>query len=159
MKKDKRHYKEFKKIVHSDEHHHFYFTAWMNHKRGILALTDKRLVYVRNSFLSGVTVRDFLIKDIRSFQYHINKHYANTLYINYSGKNTEINAATTRETIEELKEIIERANRSKINPSETDTNANVTTLTQLNQLAKLKEQGILTEAEIQEQKKKILKNN
>lgn len=124
-----------------------------NNGQGILVSTNRRLVFVDKGLLYGLKVEDFPLDKITSIQYETGL-LLGEIKIHTSGniaKIDNVEKATARTFAEFV--------RNKLSqPKETTTiiNNQPNVLDQLEKLAKLKEQGILTQEEFDTQKKKLL---
>lgn len=124
-----------------------------NNGQGILVSTNRRLVFVDKGLLYGLKVEDFPLDKITSIQYETGL-LLGEIKIHTSGniaKIDNVEKATARAFAEFV--------RNKLSqPKETTTviNNQPNVLDQLEKLAKLKEQGILTQEEFDAQKKKLL---
>lgn len=124
-----------------------------NNGQGILVSTNRRLVFVDKGLLYGLKVEDFPLDKITSIQYETGL-LLGEIKIHTSGniaKIDNVEKATARAFAEFV--------RNKLSqPKETTTVVNIqlNVLDQLEKLAKLKEQGILTQEEFDTHKKKLL---
>ncbi|MGG5207853.1 PH domain-containing protein [Chryseobacterium sp. MIQD13] len=118
----------------------------------ILVATERRLIFVDKEFMYGLKVEDFSYDKVSSIQYEkslmlasIDIHISdNVLEIDNVGKYyAELFCEKVRDFMARPKEYFQ--NRSE-----------PTVLDQLEQLGKLRENGVLTEEEFAEQKKKLL---
>lgn len=123
-----------------------------NNGQGILVSTNRRLVFIDKGFLYGLKVEDFPLDKITTIQYETGL-ILGEIKIHTSGniaKIYNVEKATARSFAEFV--------RNKLSqPKETiaqSTQPNV--LDQLEKLAKLKDNGIISEEEFIEQKKKLL---
>lgn len=125
-----------------------------NNGQGILVSTNRRLVFVDKGLLYGLKVEDFPLDKITSIQYETGL-LLGEIKIHTSGniaKIDNVEKATARAFAEFV--------RNKLSqPKETTApiiNNQPDVYDQLEKLAKLKEQGILTQEEFDTQKKKLL---
>jgi hypothetical protein len=124
-----------------------------NNGQGILASTNRRLIFIDKGILYGLKVEDFPLDKISTIQYETG-FLLGGIKIHTSGniakiENVEKSIARSfsefvRDKLSQQKEI------STISISEPDI------LDQIEKLANLKEKGILSEDEFNEQKKKLL---
>ncbi|WP_337968856.1 PH domain-containing protein [uncultured Flavobacterium sp.] len=124
-----------------------------NNGHGILISTNRRLVFIDKGILYGLKVEDFPLDKISSIQYETGLLLGG-IKIYTSGNTAKI------DNIEKLSartfsEFV-RDKLSKPNNSVNNVASEVNILDQLEKLAKLKESGILSEDEFNEQKKKFL---
>ncbi len=124
-----------------------------NNGHGILISTNRRLVFIDKGILYGLKVEDFPLDKISSIQYETGLLLGG-IKIYTSGNTAKI------DNIEKLSartfsEFV-RDKLSKSNNSVNNVASEVNILDQLEKLAKLKESGILSEDEFNEQKKKFL---
>ncbi len=125
-----------------------------NNGQGILVSTNRRLVFVDKGLLYGLKVEDFPLDKITTIQYETGL-LLGEIKIHTSGniaKIDNVEKATARAFAEFV--------RNKLSqPKETISpiiNNQPDVYDQLEKLAKLKEQGILTQEEFDVQKKKLL---
>ena len=125
-----------------------------NNGQGILVSTNRRLVFVDKGLLYGLKVEDFPLDKITTIQYETGL-LLGEIKIHTSGniaKIDNVEKATARAFAEFI--------RNKLSqPKETTApiiNNQPDVYDQLEKLAKLKEQGILTQEEFDTQKKKLL---
>ena len=125
-----------------------------NNGQGILVSTNRRLVFVDKGLLYGLKVEDFPLDKITTIQYETGL-LLGEIKIHTSGniaKIDNVEKATARAFAEFV--------RNKLSqPKETTSpiiNNQPDVYDQLEKLAKLKEQGILTQEEFDTQKKKLL---
>ena len=125
-----------------------------NNGQGILVSTNRRLIFVDKGLLYGLKVEDFPLDKITTIQYETGL-LLGEIKIHTSGniaKIDNVEKATARAFAEFV--------RNKLSqPKETTApiiNNQPDVYDQLEKLAKLKEQGILTQEEFDTQKKKLL---
>ncbi len=124
-----------------------------NNGQGILVSTNTRLIFVDKGLLYGLKVEDFPLDKITSIQYETGLLWGK-IKIHTSG-----NIATIENVDKSSSRQFSEFIRNKISqPKETITpiNSQINVIDQIEQLAKLKEKGILSEEEFSEQKKKLL---
>lgn len=125
-----------------------------NNGQGILVSTNRRLLFIDKGMLYGLKVEDFPLDKITSIQYETGLLLGG-IKIHTSGNIAKIENIE-KNTARNFAEFV----RNKLSqPKETISNTIVSepnVLDQLEKLAKLKENGILTEEEFIEQKKKLL---
>lgn len=125
-----------------------------NNGQGILVSTDRRLLFVDKGLMFGLKVEDFPLDKISSIQYEIGLLLGD-IKIHTTGnaaKIENIEKASARGFAEFV--------RNKLSQPKEFVSQNVALepniLDQLEKLAKLKESGILSEEEFNNQKKKLL---
>jgi hypothetical protein len=124
--------------------------------RGILVATDKRLIFV-DKRLFDLKVEDFPYDKISSIQYETGL-LLGKITIFTSGNEAvieKIMKPRAREFCEYVRASITNTPKRAAAP-QAQANSGMEVVSQLERLAKLKEQGILTEQEFAEQKRKIL---
>ncbi|MNJ84805.1 hypothetical protein D3C87_22650 [compost metagenome] len=124
-----------------------------NNGEGILVSTNRRLLFVDKGMLFGLKVEDFPLDKISSIQYETGL-LLGSIKIHTSGnlaKIENIEKASSRSFAEFVRD---KLSQPKDTPTTVVSEPNV--LDQLEKLAKLKENGILSEDEFAEQKKKLL---
>lgn len=156
----RREIKELPNVLWGDEVVENIIQGTYNNGNGILVATNRRLVFVDKGLIYGLKVEDFAYDKISSIQYETGL-LMGKLTIFTSG-----NKAIIENVMKSKVRAFGDSIRAKISapqiPMAASTVVNVTTspennvVEQLERLAKLKEQGILTEQEFVSQKKKIL---
>lgn len=149
--------KELPKILWEDERVEQIIQGMYNNGSGVLVATNKRLVFLDKGLLFGLKVEDFPYDKITSIQYETGMLMGEiTIYA--SGNKAEIkhlDKARTRVFSEfvraRITAVSSHASMSKDSP---DTSNDV--VSKLERLAILKAQGILTDEEFLDQKRKIL---
>jgi hypothetical protein len=124
----------------------------VNKNNGVLLATDRRVIFIDKEFLYGLKVEGFPLNKINSIQYETSLMLG-TIKIHTSGRIVEIDGVGkhyARKFCETVTSFMSRPKQESISSSEP------TVLDQLEQLGKLKENGVLTEEEFNEQKKKLL---
>ncbi|OCA79891.1 hypothetical protein BBH99_17450 [Chryseobacterium contaminans] len=118
----------------------------------ILVATDRRLMFVDKEFMYGLTVEDYSYTKISSIQYETAMMLA-SIDIQVSDDLVEIDGVGKYEAklfCEKVRDFMSRPKEYIQHTSEPSL------LDQLEQLGRLKESGILSEEEFNEQKKKII---
>ncbi|MDH6254020.1 hypothetical protein M2347_003747 [Chryseobacterium sp. H1D6B] len=123
-----------------------------NNNNGILVATDRRVIFVDKEFLYGLKVEAFPLDKINSLQYETSL-VLGIIKIHTSGKIVEINGVGKHYARQFCETVTDFMSRSK---QEMTNNSEPTVLDQLEQLGKLKDNGVLTEEEFNEQKKKLI---
>ncbi|KPH14546.1 PH domain-containing protein [Chryseobacterium sp. ERMR1:04] len=118
----------------------------------ILVATDRRLIFIDKEFMYGLKVEDFSYSKVSSIQYEKSLMLAsidisisdNILEIDGVGKyEAELFCEKVRDFMSRPKEYFQPRNEPSV-------------LDQLEQLGRLKENGVITEEEFTEQKKKLI---
>ncbi|MEJ5104137.1 MULTISPECIES: PH domain-containing protein [Chryseobacterium] len=123
----------------------------VNNHHIILAATDRRLIFVDKEFMYGLTVQDYSYTKISSIQYETAVMLA-SIDIQVTDDIVEIDGVGRYHAelfCEKVRDFMSR-------PKESFHKAEPTSLDELEQLGRLKESGILSEEEFNEQKKKIM---
>lgn len=118
----------------------------------ILVATDRRLIFVDKEFMYGLTVEDYSYTKISSIQYETAVMLA-SIDIQVSDDLVEIDNVGKYEAklfCEKVRDFMSRPEEYIQHKSEPSV------LDQLEQLGRLKESGILSEEEFNDQKKKII---
>ncbi|SIS66803.1 Short C-terminal domain-containing protein [Chryseobacterium ureilyticum] len=118
----------------------------------ILVATDRRLIFVDKEFMYGLKVEDFSYNKISSIQYETGIMLA-SIDIQVSDNLVEIDGVGNYEAelfCEKVRDFMSRPD--KYFPDKPE----LTVFDQLEQLGRLKEKGILSEQEFNEQKKVLL---
>lgn len=124
---------------------------------GILVSTDRRLIFIDKGLIFGLKVEDFPHDKISSIQYETGI-FLGTIKIHTSGniaKIENVEKASARQFCEFVRDFISRPKENPT-PFVIQNNSEPSILDQLEKLGKLKENGILTQEEFDEQKKKLL---
>ena len=146
-------------IISPDEKLENIVQGWYKNAPGILIATNKRLVFVDKNLLGNIRIEDFPFGKITSIQYETaNAWERGSITIYASGNNAKIKNIPD-EQVRPFGDFV----RDKIagyEPSLSSQSGIVPNdpVSQLERLAKLREQGIINEEEFQEQKRKILKS-
>ncbi|MBW7674695.1 PH domain-containing protein [Chryseobacterium chendengshani] len=118
----------------------------------VLVGTDRRLIFIDKEFLYGLKVEDYSYDKVASIQYETSFMLA-SIDVNVSGDIVEIDGVGKYEAelfCEKVRDFMSR-------PKEFfQTKSEPTILDQLEQLGRLKESGVLTEQEFDEQKRNLL---
>ncbi|MFP3831628.1 PH domain-containing protein [Chryseobacterium sp. SIMBA_028] len=118
----------------------------------ILVATDRRLIFVDKEFMYGLKVEDFSYSKVSSIQYETELMLA-SIDIHVSDDIVEIDGVGKYDAelfCEKVRDFMSRPEEYFQNKSEPST------LDQLEQLGRLKGNGVLSEEEFNEQKKKLL---
>ena len=152
--------KELPNILWDDEQVEKLVQGWYGKGEGILAATNKRLVFVDKGLIYGLRVEDFPYDKITSIQYKTGLIFGK-ITIFASGNKADIEQVDKKQTRDfgdyvraRISGIKEHACVSKT-PTEPSTED---VITRLERLAKLKQQGVLSEDEFLVQKKIILES-
>ncbi|HET7657513.1 MAG TPA: PH domain-containing protein [Bacillales bacterium] len=151
-----RHVKFLVTVLDDDEEVEKIASARIDDMSGVLAATGHRLVFVRKGLFSSETYfEDFPYEKIQSIHYKMARP-THTLSVVTLGRTVDLTGIPTdEEVLIDLVKFIQK----KIEDFSTSTSSNPSQadwVSQLEKLAKLKEQGILSEEEFQEQKDKLL---
>ncbi len=128
-----------------------------DHGNGILVSTNIRLIFIDKGILFGLKVEDFPHEKISSIQYETGLIFG-TIKISTSGNTAKIEnveKASARNFCEFVRNYISHIKDNKI-PVVIQSDSAPSVLDQIEQLGKLRESGILTQEEFDEQKKKLL---
>ncbi len=156
----RREIKELPNVIWHDERVENIVQGSYNNGLGILIATNKRLVFVDKGMFFGLKVEDFPYDKISSIQYETGLLLGSITIFTSGNKavidNVEKSKARSfgdwiRARISTAKENVLEQPKAKVPSSNSDV-----ILEKLERLAKLKEQGILTEDEFQKQKQIIL---
>jgi hypothetical protein len=149
--------KELPAILWEDEHVDHMLSGIYNNGLGALFATNRRLLFVDKGLIFGLKVEDFPYDKITSIQYETGI-IQGKLTIFASGNRAEItncDKVLVRGFAEYARARISSLHAGKAVPAPTP-DGNDDTISKLERLAKLKEQGILTDEEFMQQKAKIL---
>jgi len=150
--------KELPKILWEDERIEQIIQGMYNNGNGVLVATNKRLVFVDKGLMFGLKVEDFPYDKITSIQYETGM-LMGEITIFASGNKAEIkylDKARTRVFAEFVRaRVTATSDHASVQKASAVPNAD-DVVSKLERLAALKSQGILTEEEFLEQKRKIL---
>jgi len=147
--------KELPSILWEDEIVEKLIQGLYANRVGILVATNKRLIFVDKGLIYGVRVEDFSYDKISSIQYETGLLFGK-ITIFSSGNKAEIKQVSKGLARGFSDYVRARISGVKEHASYSSRNSDDNTISQLEKLAMLKEQGILTEGEFIAQKKKIL---
>ncbi len=119
--------------------------------QGILVSTNRRLVFIDKGLLYGLKVEDFPLDKITSIQYETGM-LLGKVKIHTSGNTATIDnveKTSSRKFAEFVRDKLSQ-------PKESNVISEPNILDQLEKLGKLKDRGILSEEEFNDQKKKLL---
>lgn len=150
--------KELPSILWEDEKLEKLIQGFYGGGQGILAATNKRLVFVDKGLLYGLRVEDFPYDKITSIQYETG--FALGKLIIFASGNKAVIENVEKTQVKVFAEFI-RARISIVKEHASYTvpqqnNANDDLIAQLEKLAELKDRGILTEEEFTAKKKQLL---
>ena len=125
-----------------------------NNGQGILVSTNKRLIFIDKGMIYGLKVEDFPLEKISSIQYETGLLLGSVKIFTTSNiaKIDNVEKTSARSFAEFVRSKLSEPKQEPI----ASTSSEPTILDQIEKLAKLKENGILTEEEFAEQKKKLL---
>jgi len=124
-----------------------------NNGQGILISTDRRLIFIDKGLLYGLKVEDFPLNKITSIQYETGL-LLGKVKIYTSGNIATIENVEKTSSRKFAEFVRDKLSQPKENNVTVNSQPNV--LDQLEKLAKLKENGIISEEEFNDQKKKLL---
>lgn len=141
---------ELPKILSHNEHIDNIIQGTYNNGQGILVSTNKRLLFVDKGLIYGLKVEDFPLDKISSIQYETGLIF---------GK-VKVHTTGNIATIDNVDKVSARKFaefvRDKLSQPKESNSQHFDILGQLERLAKLKENRIISEEEFAEQKKKLL---
>ena len=131
-----------------------------NSRNGMLTATNKRLIFVDKGKLWGLKVEDFPYDKVSSIQYSTGI-ISGEITIYTSGNKAKIDMVAKSECARFAEHVRARItgvskNQAKISSEKNSSQNNEDFLEKLERLAKLKQNGILTEEEFVTAKKKLL---
>lgn len=131
--------------------------GYYEHKLGIIAATDKRLIYLSKGLFSGLRVVDMPYSQIKSIEYKRKRNDA-TLELFGLGDEKEFTSIYSEylDNLPNFVKMIQKNITVKKSNSPILQDSGGDKYSQLEKLAQLKESGVLTEEEFQEEKRKIL---
>ena len=154
--------KELPNILWSDEVVENVIQGTYNNGNGILVATNKRLVFVDKGLVFGLKVEDFPYDKVSSIQYETGLVFGSLTIFTTGNKAiiTNVLKGKVRIFSDWVRARITKSKESAIVQSSPNPTSipqeGINIVEQLEKLAKLKHQGILTEEEFNAQKKKIL---
>lgn len=153
--------KELPNILWHDEMPEQIVTGFYNNGNGILVATDRRLIFIDKGLVFGLKVEDFPYDKISSIQYETGI-LMGKITIFTSGNKAVIDNVIknrTRAFGDWVRARISSPVQNKIETQTEVSSTNISTVDiadQLERLAKLKQQGFLTDEEFAHQKRKFL---
>jgi len=150
--------KELPKILWEDECVEQIIEGIYSGGNGVLVATNKRLVFIDKGLMFGLKVEDFLYNKITSIQYEAGMFFGK-ITIFASGNKAEIESlgkSRTRVLAEFVRTRITAASNHASVPKTNSAPQADDVVSKLERLVALKSQGILTEEEFLDQKKRIL---
>lgn len=149
---------ELPRILWEGEHIKGAIQGVYNSRQGLLVSTDRRMIFIDKGWVS-LKVEDFPYNKITSIQYHLGWIFGD-ITIFASGNRAEIKQLIkdqTRPFAEKVRNMISGGQEvSEVAPRAPVRSTSEEFVSQLEKLAKLRDQGILTEAEFSEQKALVL---
>ncbi len=151
---NKREIKELPKILWENEHIEKIAPGYYSGGWGIIAATSERLLFIDKGITGSLKIEDFPYSKINSIQFKTGM-LMGQIEIFSSGNKAKIENID-KKLVPSLAEHV----RAKITSTDSfvskSSGQNSDIISNLERLAKLKEQGILTDEEFAEQKRKIL---
>lgn len=150
--------KELPNILWEDETLEALVQGYYAKGQGILVATNKRLIFINKGMLFGMKVEDFPYDKISSIQYETGLFLGKIIIFTSGNKAVieNIDKHQTKDFAEYVRARITRATEHAGLVSRIADKSDDDVISQLERLAKLKEQGILTEDEFQAKKKQLL---
>lgn len=156
--------KELPHILWEDENVEDILPGTYNNGNGILVATNSRLIFIDKGLVFGLKVEDFPLDKITSIQYSTGLMFGKLTIFASGNKAVIDNCEKVR--VRKFGDNIRNKITAKSNPEPAPSNSSTNNdsqgqddvVSKLERLAKLKEQGILTEQEFLDQKKKILES-
>lgn len=129
-----------------------------NKGEGILVATSQRLLFIEKGLLYGLRVEDFGLRTITSIQYSSGILFADVVVLanGNAEKITDVNKDAGRVFCDKVRAKLNELAQPVAASNTTIINQQVDVADQLQKLAGLKAQGILTQEEFDAQKKKLL---
>ncbi|MCC6370208.1 MAG: PH domain-containing protein [Bacteroidia bacterium] len=147
---------ELPNLIIADEEIFAIVQGMYNESQGILVGTNKRLLFVDKGLIYGLKVEDFGLDKITSIQYQSGIMFAE-LTILASGNTAKISQLVKNEAKTFADKARQKLSDTKLHTSSVQVAQQPLDIAdQLEKLANLKEKGILTQAEFDSQKKKLL---
>jgi len=154
----RREIKELPKILWEDELPERVVQGLYNNSNGILVATNKRLIFIDKGIFS-LKVEDFPYDKMSSIQYRVGLLWGEIIIFT-SGNKAEIKQVlkgSVRDFADYVRaRITSPIQHASVPVGQVSQSNTEDVVTQLEKLAKLKEQGILTEEEFQAKKKQLL---
>lgn len=146
--------KELPEILAENEQVSNIIQGTYDNGQGILISTDRRLIFIDKGIMYGLKVEDFPLNKITSIQYETG------MLLGKVKIHTSSNVATIdnveKGSARKFAEFVRDKLSQPIGQMSSQNSSVPNVLEQLEKLAKLKENGIITEEEFTEQKKKLL---
>lgn len=151
----RREIKELPSILWENESIHHLVQGLYDNGNGILVATNKRLIFINRGLIYGLKVEDFPYDKISSIQYETGMIFGK-ISIFSSGNRADIKQIQKAKA-RNFAEFVRAHIHSNSDKSSNDTrNDSTDTVSKLKELAQLKNDGILTKAEFERAKKKLL---
>lgn len=144
---------ELPQILAEDEKIDHIIQGTYNNGNGILVSTNRRLVFIDKGMIYGLKVEDFPLEKISSIQYETGL-ILGKVKIHTSGNIASIGNVEKASSRIFAEFVRNKLSQSKEPIAQNSQEPNI--LEQIEKLGKLKDSGILTEAEFSEQKAKLL---
>lgn len=144
---------ELPQILAEDEKIDHIIQGTYNNGNGILVSTNRRLVFIDKGMIYGLKVEDFPLEKISSIQYETGL-ILGKVKIHTSGNIASIDNVEKASSRIFAEFVRNKLSQSKEPIAQNSQEPNI--LEQIEKLGKLKDSGILTEAEFSEQKAKLL---
>jgi len=154
----RRELKELPRLMWEDETVEKIVQGLYENKSGILVATNKRLLFVDKGLVFGLKVEDFPYNKITSIQYQTGILFGK-ITIFASGNRAEITRIFKAQVQSFCDYVRARTTGVSEHASNKDSNNHSDKISLLEKLAKLKENGTLTDKEFKQEKEKILKEN
>ena len=151
--------KELPNVLWDDEKIENIVQGTYSNGNGILVATNKRLIFVNKGLLFGLKVEDFPYEKITTIQYETGLIFGKLTIFTSGNKAIIDNVIKTKVRVfgDWVRARISATQKNALaNDSYTTESLKVDIADQLERLAKMKDQGILTEEEFGVQKKKLL---
>lgn len=147
--------KKLESYVDAEEHVDRILTGTYGKGNGILVLTDRRLVFLKDGMMSKTT-EDFVLRNVTSVSWNSGMMFG-TIIITTAGARAEITMVNKGDG-KELVDIVRTRLSAVQTPvaAPTHQSASPSSLDQLKQLGELRDAGILTEEEFGTKKASIL---
>ncbi len=147
--------KELPNILWEDESVENLAQGIYSNGNGLLVATNKRILFVNKGLIWGLTVEDFSYDKISSIEYNTGLIFGKII-IYTSGNKATIDQIEKKKAREFADFARARMTATTVHASLPVQNNNLDVASQLEKLAALKEKGLLTPEEFDQQKKKLL---
>jgi hypothetical protein len=153
--------KELPNILWDDENIHHVISGTYNHGQGLLIATEIRLLFVDKGMLGKLKVEDFPLDKISSIQYETGMMFGKITIFTSSNKAAieQVEKNSARAFAEMCRRMISKQERNDTRHNPENEQGGVSenaSISELERLAKLYSDGVLTDEEFSKAKQKLI---